>query len=94
MQPKQQLQAPPTHKPRFISTLDAQKASMSVLSRHKTSKNLSDKKYNTYLFNINKIFEKYKSDPIYSFVSNYDISTKQCMTEIDNYLYQNDPVLY
>ena len=66
---------------------------ISSLSKYRNSGKITKNKYNKYLKDIHGVFAKFNADPRYSFLSEYDL-IKHCMTEVDNYLFKNEPDVY
>ena len=65
----------------------------SKFARLYESKKLSRKIYNQIIKTVDDIIDKYNLDPKYQFNNDIDI-TQWAMTEIDDYLYNLDPLLF
>ena len=65
----------------------------SVIRRYNNTLALSDAKYDRYRKDVNAIFDEYNNNPRYFHLTSYDV-TRMCMTEVDNYLYRHEPVLF
>ena len=97
-------QAPQLEPPPFVPRLTAPRVKdiktgtlrgtvLSVISRYYINAKISRTKEAKYEKAVNMIFDEYNFSSSYQFLTNYDV-TQRCMTDIDNYLYKHEPILF